>query len=53
MNGSSVLCEDRGKYVFWDAYHPTEAANLIIAEKLLNGDRSVSFPINIRELYKL
>ncbi|KAM7525944.1 hypothetical protein LguiA_015846 [Lonicera macranthoides] len=53
VNGSSVLCEDRGKYVFWDAYHPTEAANLIIAEKLLNGDQSVSSPINIRELYKL
>ncbi|KAF8379796.1 hypothetical protein HHK36_029245 [Tetracentron sinense] len=48
---SSNLCDDRSKYVFWDAYHPTEAANVIIAEKLLNGDQSISSPINIRELY--
>ncbi|KDP25209.1 hypothetical protein JCGZ_20365 [Jatropha curcas] len=49
---SSVLCNDRSKYLFWDAYHPTEAANIIIAKKLLDGDKSVSFPINIRELYR-
>ncbi|XP_050226835.1 GDSL esterase/lipase At5g41890 isoform X2 [Mercurialis annua] len=48
---SSVLCDNREKYVFWDAYHPTEAANIIIAKKLLDGDQSVSFPINIRQLY--
>ncbi|CAI9772123.1 unnamed protein product [Fraxinus pennsylvanica] len=48
---SSALCDDRSKYVFWDAYHPTEAANLIIADKLLNGDKSVCYPMNIRQLY--
>ncbi|KAA8525089.1 hypothetical protein F0562_007047 [Nyssa sinensis] len=50
-NTSSVLCNDRSKYVFWDAYHPTEAANIIIANTLLNGDDRVSYPVNIRELY--
>lgn len=50
-NRSSALCADRSKYVFWDAYHPTEAANMIIAKGLLDGDESVSYPINIRELY--
>ncbi|XVE58162.1 hypothetical protein DITRI_Ditri04bG0148200 [Diplodiscus trichospermus] len=48
---SSALCNDRSKYVFWDAYHPTEAANLIIAKQLVDGDESSSFPINIRKLY--
>lgn len=48
---SSALCDDRSKYVFWDAYHPTEAANLIIADKLLNGDKSVCYPMNIHQLY--
>ncbi|RWR80821.1 GDSL esterase/lipase [Cinnamomum micranthum f. kanehirae] len=48
---SSVLCNDHSKYVFWDAYHPTEAANVIIAEKLLDGDQSFISPMNIRELY--
>lgn len=51
VNASSILCKDRAKYVFWDAYHPTEAANLIIAEKLLYGDLSVCSPMNIRQLY--
>ncbi|XP_062025694.1 GDSL esterase/lipase At5g41890 [Rosa rugosa] len=50
-NTSSPLCGDRSKYVFWDAYHPTEAANVIIAKRLLDGDESISSPINIRELY--
>ncbi|XP_026387887.1 GDSL esterase/lipase At5g41890-like isoform X1 [Papaver somniferum] len=50
-NISSVLCKDRSKYVFWDAYHPTEAANLIIAKKFLYGDESIVSPVNVRELY--
>ncbi|KAM3267041.1 GDSL esterase/lipase [Capsicum annuum] len=50
-NTSSVMCDDRGKYVFWDAYHPTEAANVIIADKFLNGDPTVISPINIRHLH--
>ncbi|KAL6181740.1 hypothetical protein ACLB2K_048389 [Fragaria x ananassa] len=37
-NSSSSLCGDRSTYVFWDAYHPTEAANVIIAKRLLDGD---------------
>ncbi|KAB2608938.1 GDSL esterase/lipase [Pyrus ussuriensis x Pyrus communis] len=40
-NRSSALCDDRSKYVFWDAYHPTEAGNMIIAERLLDGDMKV------------
>ncbi|CDP12231.1 unnamed protein product [Coffea canephora] len=48
---SSFLCSDRAKYVFWDAFHPTEAANLIVAEKLLDGDPSVCSPMNIRQLH--
>ncbi|XP_038996335.1 GDSL esterase/lipase At5g41890-like [Hibiscus syriacus] len=48
---ASALCDYRSKYVFWDAYHPTEDANLIIAKQLVDGDESVSFPFNIRQLY--
>ncbi|KAE8708435.1 GDSL esterase/lipase [Hibiscus syriacus] len=50
-SSTSALCDDRSKYVFWDAYHPTEAANVIIAKQLVDGDESASFPINIRKLY--
>ena len=49
-NSSSSLCSDRSKYVFWDAFHPTEAANLIVAGKLLDGDAVAAWPINVREL---
>ncbi|KAL6004319.1 hypothetical protein ACLOJK_004868 [Asimina triloba] len=51
-NVSSSLCEDRSKYVFWDAYHPTEAANIIVADKLMDGDKSVVSPVNVRQLYR-
>ncbi|XP_062184939.1 GDSL esterase/lipase At5g41890 [Phragmites australis] len=51
-NSSFSLCKDRSKYVFWDAFHPTEAANFIIAGKLLDGDAAAASPINVRELYQ-
>ncbi|KAG2568201.1 GDSL esterase/lipase At5g41890-like [Panicum virgatum] len=51
-NSSSSLCSDRSKSVFWDAFHPTEAANLIVAGKLLDGDAAAASPINVRELFQ-
>ncbi|EOA18261.1 hypothetical protein CARUB_v10006754mg [Capsella rubella] len=53
QNSSQAACEDRAKFVFWDAYHPTEAANLIIARALLDGDQTVATPFNIRYLNDL
>ncbi|GLJ26158.1 hypothetical protein SUGI_0501570 [Cryptomeria japonica] len=32
---AAKLCKDRSKYVFWDEYHPSDAANVVIAENLL------------------
>ncbi|ERN08242.1 hypothetical protein AMTRI_Chr09g17750 [Amborella trichopoda] len=51
-NNSSMFCDDRSKFVFWDVFHPTEAANNIIANKLLDGDKTSAFPFNIRQLHK-
>ncbi|WOK91927.1 GDSL esterase/lipase [Canna indica] len=31
---NSDLCDNRKEYVFWDAYHPTDAANEVIANQL-------------------
>ncbi|EOA18153.1 hypothetical protein CARUB_v10006620mg [Capsella rubella] len=50
---TSKVCMDRSKYVFWDPYHPTEAANIIIARRLFSGDTSDIYPINIRQLANL
>ncbi|PKU85829.1 GDSL esterase/lipase At2g23540 [Dendrobium catenatum] len=47
---ASSLCGDRSKYVYWDPYHPTEAANLIVAKKLVHGDAKDISPINIQQL---
>lgn len=32
---ASTLCKDRSKYVFWDEYHPSDSANMIIAKELI------------------
>lgn len=50
---TSSMCDDRSKYVFWDPYHPSEAANIIIAKKLIDGDTSVISPVNLRQLKDL
>lgn len=47
-------CDDRRKYIFWDAFHPTEVANVILARKAY-GSRSKNdaYPINIQQLARL
>ncbi|XP_019058851.1 PREDICTED: GDSL esterase/lipase At4g16230-like isoform X1 [Tarenaya hassleriana] len=50
---SSTICTDRSKYVFWDPYHPSDSANLIIARRLLSGSSDDVFPFNIRQLVDL
>ncbi|XP_075653262.1 GDSL esterase/lipase At2g23540-like [Castanea sativa] len=47
---TSSMCSDRDSHVFWDPYHPSEAANLIIAKKLLDGDTKIISPMNLRQL---
>ncbi|XP_020106813.1 GDSL esterase/lipase At1g33811-like [Ananas comosus] len=44
-------CEDRSKYLFWDAFHPTEDANVINAKKAYNSTSpSDVYPMNIQQL---
>ncbi|KAG6470355.1 hypothetical protein ZIOFF_071423 [Zingiber officinale] len=33
---NSQLCSNRKDYVFWDAYHPTDAANAVIANQIFD-----------------
>uniref|UniRef100_A0A803LM77 Uncharacterized protein n=1 Tax=Chenopodium quinoa TaxID=63459 RepID=A0A803LM77_CHEQI len=47
---SASVCCDRSKYAFWDPFHPTEATNMIIAKRLIDGNISYISPINIRQL---
>jgi len=34
---NSKLCKNRNEYVFWDAFHPSDAANAILAEKFFSS----------------
>lgn len=46
-------CENRKEYVFWDAFHPTEAVNVIFGRKAFSGDLASVFPMNIQQLASL
>ncbi|GLU22780.1 hypothetical protein SLE2022_388290 [Rubroshorea leprosula] len=47
-------CQNRDEYVFWDAFHPTEAANAIIARRSYSArSPSDAYPIDIRRLAQL
>ncbi|XP_030550278.1 GDSL esterase/lipase At5g08460 [Rhodamnia argentea] len=43
-------CMNRDEYVFWDAFHPTQAVNKIIAEGAYAGPPSVCYPINVKQM---
>ncbi|KAJ0093241.1 hypothetical protein Patl1_24872 [Pistacia atlantica] len=49
LTGAQV-CDDRSKYVFWDAFHPSYAANIIAAKHLMDGGSNFISPLNIRQL---
>ncbi|PSS19393.1 GDSL esterase/lipase [Actinidia chinensis var. chinensis] len=47
-------CEDRSTYLFWDAFHPTEVANIIFGKKSYSSrSQSYAYPINIQHLAML
>ena len=47
---TTSLCDDRDKHVFWDPYHPSEAANALIARRILDGGPEDVSPVNVRQL---
>ncbi|XP_057994613.1 GDSL esterase/lipase At1g71691 isoform X2 [Hevea brasiliensis] len=46
-------CPNREQYIFWDAFHPTEAVNILMARRAFNGDTSFVYPMNIQQLANL
>ncbi|RVW83641.1 GDSL esterase/lipase [Vitis vinifera] len=43
-------CLNRNEYVFWDAFHPTTAANVILAQTAFYGPPSDCYPINVQQM---
>ncbi|GFQ00601.1 GDSL esterase/lipase at1g71691 [Phtheirospermum japonicum] len=43
-------CDNRNGYIFWDAFHPTEAVNILFGKRAFNGNKDVVYPMNIEQL---
>ncbi|KAM1137093.1 hypothetical protein ACFX2B_034731 [Malus domestica] len=56
LNGESfcspnaTLCLNRDNYLFWDLFHPTQAASKLAAVTLFNGGPQFVTPINFAQL---
>lgn len=50
---TSRECGDHSKYVFWDPYHPTEASNIVMSKRLIDGGPNDVFPVNVRKLVSM
>lgn len=47
-------CPNRDEYLFWDAYHPGEAANTIVARRSYSAESSSdAYPYDISRLAQL
>ncbi|KAL0326403.1 UNVERIFIED_CONTAM: GDSL esterase/lipase [Sesamum radiatum] len=46
-------CPNRNQYIFWDAFHPTEAVNVLFGRRAFYGNRDVVYPMNIEQLARL
>lgn len=46
----AIPCLNRNQYMFWDAFHPTQAANTVLAQRAFSGPPSDSYPVNIQQM---
>ncbi|KAJ7968807.1 GDSL esterase/lipase family [Quillaja saponaria] len=47
-------CPNRREYLFWDAFHPTEAGNAVVARRAYSAQSSLdAYPIDIQRLAQI
>lgn len=47
-------CENRKEYVFWDSFHPTEALNVITANRIYSAQElSDCYPMDVNQLVQI
>jgi len=46
-------CATRDQFIFWDSFHPTQAANEIIAERCYGPSGGDCYPISVYELAQI
>ncbi|XP_010930550.2 GDSL esterase/lipase At1g71250 [Elaeis guineensis] len=49
----SVPCLNRSQHIFWDAFHPTQAVNLILGQRAFTGPPNDMYPVNVQQLAQL
>ncbi|KAL6882631.1 hypothetical protein ACP4OV_011321 [Aristida adscensionis] len=49
-NSTATLCTNRGNHMFWDRFHPTEAASGVTAGQLFATNGSFVHPISVQQL---
>ncbi|KAF5478931.1 hypothetical protein F2P56_005452 [Juglans regia] len=50
---TSPHCSNRSDYLFWDPFHPTEAAQRILVDIIFDGPSKYTFPLSLRQLIAL
>ncbi|XP_059662470.1 GDSL esterase/lipase At5g55050-like [Cornus florida] len=43
-------CSNRNDHLFWDLYHPTEAAARFLVDLIFEGSKEQVFPMNLKQL---
>nr|GMD18055.1 GDSL esterase/lipase At1g71691-like [Ipomoea batatas] len=46
-------CPNRKQYLFWDAFHPTSAVNVLLGNLAFNGSNYLVYPMSILELAQI
>ncbi|XP_026408626.1 GDSL esterase/lipase At5g55050-like [Papaver somniferum] len=49
----AVYCKNRRDHIFWDLYHPTEAAAKIIMNEFFMGSEKYVYPANLKQLLEV
>ncbi|XP_008813060.1 GDSL esterase/lipase At5g55050-like [Phoenix dactylifera] len=49
-NQTFPYCANRTEYLFWDWFHPTQAASEMAAEALYGGSKKIVTPMNFKQL---
>lgn len=52
-NKEYELCDNVNEHVFFDTHHPTEKANQYFAKLIWNGNGSVTWPYNLKQLFEI
>ncbi|OAY28480.1 GDSL esterase/lipase At5g55050 [Manihot esculenta] len=46
----ATYCSNRKEHVFWDLFHPTEAAARVLVDTIFDGPSQYTSPMNVRQL---